>query len=150
MTTRTSLLALAATVALATAALAPTNASAHFGGFHGGYGFHPGGGFHHGFYRWGGYRWGFHPGHYRFGYRWPYRWWFHPRPIFLGAVGGGAVAAAATTAAPAQAPAQPANCLVKQYMPSGAVAFADTCTNEQAISMPNGPQQPGQPGPGAQ
>jgi hypothetical protein len=37
---------------------------------------------------------------------------------------------------------------VKQYLPNGAVAFADTCTNEQAVAMPNAGQ--GQPGPGAQ
>jgi hypothetical protein len=40
------------------------------------------------------------------------------------------------------AAAQP-NCLVKHYLPNGAVEFADTCTQEQAIAMPNG-----QPGPG--
>jgi hypothetical protein len=50
--------------------------------------------------------------------------------------------------ASAPAPQAQPNCLVKQYLPNGAVAFADTCTNEQAVAMPNGAPQ-GQPGPGA-
>src|SRR5580704_9862546 len=168
---RTSLLAIAATAAIAISALAPTNASAWGrGGFHEGFhgGFHA---FHFG-YRGGFYNhfpcrfghWGF--GGYRFGYgyrSWPhYGWWpryrFWPRPIGYGAFGGGALA---TTAAPAAAPAatqtaQQPNCLVKQYLPNGAVQFADMCTQEQAIAMPNGApnampmQPPGQPGPGPQ
>jgi hypothetical protein len=150
---RTSLLAIAATAALAVTALTPTNASAfgHFGGggFHGFHGFHSYhfGGFHGGFYRHYPYRFG-HWGGYRFDYR--YRWWYprygygwwpryrwSPRPIVYGGLGTGAVAA---TSAPA-AVTQQANCLVKQYLPNGAVQFADMCTQEQAIAMPNA--QPG-------
>ncbi len=157
---RLSLLALAATATLASTALVPSTASAwgRVGGYHlGGRAF----GFHGGFYNHYRFGWGFN--HYRFGWRYPgcwfgrchpYRWygwyrWF-PRPVVygaVGAVGGAAVASAPAVASPA--PQQPANCLVKQYLPNGAVAFADTCTNEQAVSMPNGAPQ-GQPGPGAQ
>jgi hypothetical protein len=186
---RSSLLAIAATAAIAMSALTPTNASAwgHFGGgfhgFHGGYrGFHFGfrgvgyRGFHFGFRRgpilshfpyrfghwgYGRYHWGF--GGYRFGYG--YRWWNphvgcwrfgwcypHPRPIIGGPIiGGPGVGALAATAAPMAAPvqqpvAQQPNCLVKQYLPNGAVEFADVCTQEQAIAMPNGAPN-AQPGP---
>jgi hypothetical protein len=41
----------------------------------------------------------------------------------------------------AKAPAPATGCLTKQYLPNGAVAFADMCTQEQAVAMPNG--QPG-------
>ena len=168
---RLSLLALAATATMATTALTPSTASAwggHFGGYHfGGHAF----GFHGGFYNhyrfgWGfnHYRFGWGFNHYRFGWRpicgwyrcgYPHRWygwyrWF-PRPLVygaVGAVGGAAVASAPTMSAPA--PQQPANCLVKQYLPNGAVAFADTCTNEQAVSTPNGGGPQGPTGPGAQ
>ncbi|HLH87839.1 MAG TPA: hypothetical protein VKX28_05220 [Xanthobacteraceae bacterium] len=175
---RTSLFAIVATAAIAVSALTPTNASAwgHFGGglrggLHGHYGYHFGGSYHHFPYRfghwgYGRYHWGF--GGYRFGYG--YRWWYprfgncwrfgwcypHPRPI-IGGPGVGAVATtAAAMAAPVQQPvAQQPNCLVKQYLPNGAVAFADVCTQEQAIATPNGapnmpnalPMHPGQPGP---
>jgi len=162
--TRFSLLALAATAALATTALAPTDASAfgRFGGYHFGHGGYHFGGFHRFGWRYPGYHFG-HYGwynHYRFGWRYPgyYRWWgwnrwyrWHPRPIIIGGVGAvGAVGGAAVASAPAMASgpapqAQPSNCLVKQYLQNGAVAFADTCTNEQAVAMPNG----GQPGQGA-
>jgi hypothetical protein len=166
MTTRKlrfSLLALAATATMATTALAPSTASAwgRVGGYHlGGRVF----GLHGGFYHYNHYRFGWGFNHYRFGWRYPgcswgychpYRWygwhrWF-PRPIVyggLGAVGGAAVASAPAMSAPAPVASRPANCLVKQYLPNGAVAFADTCTNEQAVSLPNAGQ--GQPGPGAQ
>jgi hypothetical protein len=164
MTTRKlrfSLLALAATATLATTALTPSTASAwgRVGGYHvGGRVLGPHGGFYN-HYRFG---WGYN--HYRFGWRYPgcwfgrcypYRWhgwyrWF-PRPIVyggIGAVGGAAVASAPVSAPVAAQPARPANCLVKQYLPNGAVAFADTCTNEQAVAMPNAGQS--QPGPAAQ
>jgi hypothetical protein len=173
MTTRKlrfSLLALAATATLATTALTPSTASAwgrgggdHFGGRV--LGLHTG--VNHYRFGWGynHYRFGWGYNHYRFGWRYPgcwfgrcypYRWygwhrWF-PRPIVyggLGAVGGAAVTAAPAISAPVAAqPTRPTNCLVKQYLPNGAVAFADTCTNEQAVAMPNAGQ--GQPGPGAQ
>jgi hypothetical protein len=151
---RTSLLAIAATAAVAISAFTPTNASAfgHFGGgYHGG--FHGHFGYHGGFYRhypyrfghygWGGYRWGF-GNRYRWWYpRYGYRW--YPRPIINGGLGAGPLAAtsAVPTAAQPMSAAQQPNCLVKQYLPNGAVQFADTCTQEQAIAMPNG-----QPGPG--
>jgi hypothetical protein len=161
--TRLSLLALAATALVATTALTTNTASA-FGRFGGGGGYH----FGHGGYHFGGFhRFGWRPyhfGHYGWGYRnywwgryhYPYRWWgwyrwhrYYPRPIVLGAVGGiGAVGGAAVASAPAMsapAPQAQPNCLVKQYLPNGAVAFADTCTNEQAVGAAQG-----QPGPGAQ
>ena len=174
---RTSLLAIAATAAIAMSALTPTNASAwgrfggHFGGFHGGFrGFHFGfrgpilSHYHFGHWGYGRYHWGFGGYRWRYGYRWGYPrfgcyrfgWCYpHPRPIIGGpGFGVGALAAtAAPIAAPVQQPvAQQPNCLVKQYLPNGAVQFADVCTQEQAIAMPNGapnamPQQPGQPGP---
>ena len=138
MTTRASLLALAALTAIGLSALAPTDASA--------WGFHRGGHFHfgrvefvhHGFYRWGGYRRPYWWAGYR-GWR-----WYH-RPYVYAAVGG---AVAAPVAAAAQ-PAQP-SCLTKQYLPNGAVAFQDTCTNESAIApaaglQPQGPNGPGTP-----
>jgi len=165
---RTSLFAIAATAAIAISALTPTNASA-WGrgvGFHAGFrGFHFG--YHGGFYRHFPYRfghWGFGRYHFGYGYRWWPRygcWRFgwcypHPRPIVYGALGAGAVAATVPAAAPvATPPAQP-NCLVKQYLPNGAVEFADVCTQEQAVAMPNGApnampmQPPGQPGLGPQ
>jgi hypothetical protein len=75
-----------------------------------------------------------------------------PRPVVYGGLGAGAIATGAAPAAAQAAPAaqQQPNCLVKRYLPNGAVAFADTCTQEQAIAMPNAMQPPGQPGPGAQ
>ncbi len=151
MKTRMTLLALAATATLATSALTPTQASAW--GFHGG--FRVGccwrGGFHPGFYHWGwrgfGYRaafWRFHPYPIRWYPRWGWypRWHWYPRPVVYGAVGAAAVAAATVPAAPAPQP----NCLTKQYLPSGAVEFADVCTQEQAIGTPNGAQPAAQPG----
>jgi len=151
---RISLLALAATATVAMTALAPTTASAwgRFGGYHRAVGWH--GGLYH-FNHYGlGYRHTYGWGRYHYPYRWWgwYRWYrWYPRPIVygaVGAVGGAAVAAAPAMSAPAPA-AQPASCLVKQYLQNGAVAFADRCTNEQAVAMPNGGPQ-GQPGPGAQ
>ncbi len=163
---RLSLLALAATATMATAALAPSTASAfgRFGGYHFGgrvLGLRVGG-FNHFRFGWGfnHYRFGWGYNHYHYCY-WdychPYRWWgwyrWFPRHVVYGAVGGAAIAAAPamTSSAPVQQPTQPTNCLVKQYLPNGAVAFADTCTNEQAVSMPNMPNgtPQGQPGPGA-
>lgn len=140
MSTRTSLLALATLTAIGLAALTPTTASAwgFHRGYHGGH-FHLGrvGFVHRGFYRWGGY----HRPYWWAGYR---GWrWYH-RPYVYGAVGGAALAAA-----PAAAAAQP-SCLVKQYLPNGAVAFQDTCTNESAIAPAAGPQPQGPTGPTAQ
>jgi len=40
--------------------------------------------------------------------------------------------------------AQQPNCLTKRYLPNGAAEFADMCTQEQAIGMPNGQPGPGQ------
>ncbi len=155
MKTRMSLLALAATTALAASALTPTQASAwgFRGGFHAGCCWRVGGFYHHAFYRWGwGDRhafWRFHP----YPIRWYPRWFWHPRshwyprPIVYGAVGSAAIAAATIpAAAPAAAPAPQPNCLTKQYLPNGAVEFADLCTQEQAVSMPNGTPPAGQPG----
>jgi len=139
-----------------------------FGGFHGGFrGFHFGfrgpivshfpyrfGHWGYGRYHWGfgGYRWGYP----RIGGCWRFGWCYpHPRPIVYGGLAAGALAAtaapvAAPMAAPVQQPvAQQPNCLVKQYLPNGAVQFADVCTQEQAVAMPNAMQPPGQPGPGS-
>jgi hypothetical protein len=157
MKTRMALLALAATATLATSALTPTQASAW--GFHGGFragccwrgGFHPG--FFHPGLRFG---WGFRHAYWGIYHPWPRvyprwgwypRWHWYPRPVVYGAVGAAAVAAATVpVAAPAAAPAPQPNCLTKQYLPNGAVEFADVCTQEQAIGTPNGAQPPAQPG----
>jgi hypothetical protein len=163
MKTRMALLALAATATLATSALVPTQASAW--GFHGGFhaGFHPGfragccwrpGGFHPGYHfgwRGWGYRaafWHAHPYPIRWWPRWGYypRWHWYPRPIVYGAVGGAAIAAAATVPAATPAAAPAPNCLTKQYLPNGAVQFADVCTQEQAVGGPSDAPPPGQPG----
>ena len=174
---RKSLFAIAATAAIAISALATTDASAwgrfggFRGGFHGHFGFHNGPILNHFPYRFGhwgyGNRWGY-GNHWGYGNRWGYgyRWGYprfgcfrlgwcypHPRPIGYGPGVGALAATAAPVAAPMAAPvqqpvAQQPNCLVKQYLPNGAVQFADVCTQEQAIAMPNAmPQQPGQPGP---
>jgi hypothetical protein len=172
---RSSLLAIAATAAIAISALATTDASAwgrYGGGFRGHFGFHNGPILNHFPYRFGhwgyGNRWGYgnHWGYgnrWGYGYRWSYPrfgcfrfgWCYpHPRPIGYGPGVGALAATAAPVAAPMattpvqQPTAQQPNCLVKQYLPNGAVQFADVCTQEQAIAMPNAmPQQPGQPGP---
>jgi hypothetical protein len=130
----------------------------HFG-FRGFHGFHRFAHWGFGRYHWGRYHWGFNRYHWGFGHWYPrygYGWyprvgcwrsgWCypHPRPVVYG--GGGVIAtgvATAPAAAPAMAQTRP-NCLVKQYLPNGAVQFADVCTQEQAIAMPNA-QPPGQP-----
>ena len=41
------------------------------------------------------------------------------------------------------APAQPANCLVKEYLPDGNALFKDVCTKEEAVTEnEDGPPEP--------
>jgi hypothetical protein len=157
MSTRKTILAVAATAALGLSALGTTPAAAW--GFHG---FHSHVHFsHHYGYR---YHWNFH----RFSYRWRYhnfhRWnhsWYRPfasryrwnssyRPYAYGAMGAG-VAAAPAMQQPAQQfqqPARaPANCLVKQYV-NGSAVFQDVCTQETAVAPAAGEQPGSASGPG--
>jgi len=150
MNTRTSILALAALAAVATTALAPTSASAHFGGgghFGGG---HFGGG-HFGGGHWGGGHWG--GNHWGFGWSRPYyrnNWYagWH-RPFYYG-YGSNYYGGSSYAGAPVQPDAQPVanqNCLSKSYQQDGSVVFADNCTQEAAVSSPEGPPQGPPPGP---
>jgi hypothetical protein len=133
MSTRKSMFALAAIAALAASSLAPTSASAHFGGFHRSWGHdhdhdRDRGSFHMSYnhFHW----WPPHPG------CWSWCRW-HPRYRF----GGGAVspvvsAASAPAAVPASAPA--GGCLSKRELPDGDALFKDNCTGEKAESQPQG------------
>ncbi len=166
MLTRKTLFALAATAALGVSALGTTQASAW--GFHG-FGYHSHFASHWAFryhywhshvYRpyWSHYHW-YRP------YLWRYRWIGAYRPYYrtygYGAIGTAAAPISAGYAQPPvsqpvqpvvqQPPQQPTNCLVKQYMPNGAVVFQDTCTQEIAVSPAQaggmqGPQGPTGPG----
>jgi hypothetical protein len=139
MNLKTSLLALAAVVALGTTALTSTSADAK--GFHGG-----GKGFHGGMHRGG-----FH-GHKHFGHghghfhrhhrhvhwhgHWRHRHIYYPRPVIY----------AARPVVYSAAPVVSTNrctCLTKEYTQEGAVLFKDICTNEAAINPPPAPVQTG-------
>ncbi len=122
MSIRKSMLALAAISALATSALAPTSASAHFGVFHPGWGH-----FHVGFahLHW----WPPHPG--CFGWC---RW--HPHYRFGGFAPTVVSGAPVVTSTPASAPG--GSCLSKRELPDGDALFKDRCTGEQAESQPQG------------
>ena len=63
------------------------------------------------------------------------RWDWDHRPIYAAPVG---VANVGTSAAPASAPAPtPAGgCLTKRELPDGSALFRDLCTNEEAQSQP--------------
>jgi hypothetical protein len=127
MSIRKSMLALAAISALATSALAPTSASAHFGGFHAGWGH-----FHVGFTHlhwwpahpgcWGGC--GRHP-HFRFG---------GIAPTVVSGAPAVVSGAPVVTSAPVSAPS--GSCLSKRELPDGDALFKDRCTGEQAESQP--------------
>jgi hypothetical protein len=135
MNLKSSLLALAAVVALGTTALTSTSAEAHgkFGGgggkFHGG-GFHGGGKHFHG----GGKHFGHgHFHRHRHGH-WHPRWrhrhvHYYPRPVIYAArpVVYGAAPVVTTNRC---------TCLTKEYTQEGAVLFKDICTNEAAINPP--------------
>jgi hypothetical protein len=123
MTLKTSLLALAAVVALGTTALTSTSADAK--GFHGG-----GKGFHGGFHKVGGH------GHFRHHGHWRHRHIYYPRPVIY----------AARPVVYSAAPVISTNrctCLTKEYTQEGAVLFKDICTNEAAINPPPAPVQTG-------
>lgn len=122
MTLKTSLLALAAVVALGTTALTSTSADAK--GFHGG-----GKGFHGGFHKLG-------HGHFRHHGHWRHRHIYYPRPVIY----------AARPVVYSAAPVISTNrctCLTKEYTQEGAVLFKDICTNEAAINPPPAPVQTG-------
>jgi len=123
MNLKTSLLALAAVVALGTTALTSTSADAK--GFHGG-----GKGFHGGFHKVGGH------GHFRHHGHWRHRHIYYPRPVIY----------AARPVVYSAAPVISTNrctCLTKEYTQEGAVLFKDICTNEAAINPPPAPVQTG-------
>ena len=144
MNLKTSLLALAAVVALGTTALTSTSAEAHGKGFHGGgKGFH-GGHFHKGHGHGHGH---FHKhhhhghGHFHRHHRhvhwhghWRHRHIYYPRPV---------VYAARPVVYSAAPTVNRCTCLTKEYTPEGAVLFKDICTNEAAINPPPAPVQTG-------
>jgi len=146
MNLKSSLLALAAVVALGATALTSTSADAksfHGGGgkgFHGGGGgkFHGGGGgkFHGGGFH-GGKHWGHKP-HFHGHVHWHRPHW-KPRPIY---VYPRPVVYAARPVVYGAAPVVTTNrctCLTKEYTQEGAVLFKDICTNEAAINPPPAP-----------
>jgi len=144
MNLKSSLLALAAVVALGTTALTSTSAEAH-GKFGGGGGKFHGGGFHGGGMK-------FHGGHKHWGHKphwhghkhvhWHHRHWrprhiyYYPRPVVYAArpVVYGAAPVVSTNRC---------TCLTKEYTQEGAVLFKDICTNEAAINPPPAPVQTG-------
>jgi hypothetical protein len=143
MNLKSSLLALAAVVALGTTALTSTSAEAH-GKFGGGKGFHGGGMKFHG----GGKH--FHGGHKHWGHKphfhghvhWHRRHWkprhiyYYPRPVVY------AARPVVYSSAPVVTPNR-CTCLTKEYTQEGAVLFKDICTNEAAINPPPAPVQTG-------
>jgi hypothetical protein len=149
---RKSIFALATLAALGTAALAPTGASAHWGGHFGGHwgghgGSHDGGhwGAHwgsHGSGHWAGWDrrragWGGRGAHPYYG--------VYGTPGYAGPAYGGppTVATPSSAAAPsAQSPATAADCLVKGYLPNGNVVFTDRCTHESVAG--DGATPPGE------
>jgi hypothetical protein len=143
MNLKTSLLALAAVVALGTTALTST---ADAKGFHGGggKGFHGGGHFHkggHGHFGHGHKHFGHghfhrHHRHVHWHGHWRHRHIYYPRPVIY----------AARPVVYSAAPVVTTNrctCLTKEYTPEGAVLFKDICTNEAAINPPPAPVQTG-------
>ena len=129
---KSSLLALAAVVALGTTALTSTSADAK--GFHGGgKGFH-GGGFHKGGH---GHGHGHFPATSVTVSHWHgHRRIYYPRPVIY----------AARPVVYSAAPVVTTNrctCLTKEYTQEGAVLFKDICTNEAAINPPPAPLQTG-------
>ncbi len=79
---------------------------------------------------------------------WNHYWWLHrpqsssgyPQsyPGSAAAMTPAMVTPAAMTpgATPAPQPGASCNCLTKQYLPDGRVAFSDVCTNEAAVAPP--------------
>jgi hypothetical protein len=143
MNLKSSLLALAAVVALGTTALTST---ADAKGFHGGggKGFHGGGHFHkggHGHFGHGHKHFGHghfhrHHRHVHWHGHWRHRHIYYPRPVVY----------AARPVVYSAAPVVSTNrctCLTKEYTPEGAVLFKDICTNEAAINPPPAPVQTG-------
>lgn len=158
---RKTILAATAVASLATAALAPTSASAwgHWGGHWGGGHWGHWGGGHWG--HWGGGHWGHwggwgHWAHWGHGCGWggycgPHGW--GPRyPIVTGGgyYGGGYSGGGTYGGAPAYAlrtgtdaaPAPGPGCLTKSYLQDGSVVFTDTCTKESAIAPSDDTQHP--------
>jgi hypothetical protein len=127
MSTRKSMFALAAIATLATSALVPTSASAHFGGFRPAWGHvHVGFGHFH--------LWPTHPGC----LNWSWCRW-HPHYRFGGFAPTVVSGSPTVTSAPASAPSAPTGgCLSKRELPDGDALFKDRCTGEQAESQPQG------------
>jgi hypothetical protein len=66
-------------------------------------------------------------------YRYTYRYRTYSEPSY--GTDNDDDSAPAVRSMPAQAaPAQPANCLIKQYLPDGNVLFKDVCTKEEAVT----------------
>jgi hypothetical protein len=151
MSIRSSVFAFAAIATLASTALTPTSASAHFGfggvGHLGGFG-HLGAPEHFGHFTFGHYNW-YHGNYWHHNCYWycvphPHygRWWW-PRYRFGFRYGGVNVVSAPTTVstpapASAPAPAPTGSCLTKRELPDGSALFRDRCTGEQAESQPQG------------
>jgi hypothetical protein len=102
--------------------------------------------YHYKHYRYGHYRYWRWYGHYRYCnwyrgsycsrypyYRYTYRYRTYSEPSY--GTDNDDDSAPAVRRMPAQAaPSQPANCLVKQYLPDGNVLFRDVCTKEEAVT----------------
>ena len=102
--------------------------------------------YHYKHYRYGHYRYWRWYGHYRYCnwyrgsycsrypyYRYTYRYRTYSEPSY-GTDNDDDSAPAVRTMPVQAAPAQPANCLIKQYLPDGNVLFRDVCTKEEAVT----------------
>ena len=102
--------------------------------------------YHYKHYRYGHYRYWRWYGHYRYCnwyrgsycsrypyYRYTYRYRTYSEPSY-GADNDDDSAPAVRMMPVQAAPAQPANCLIKQYLPDGNVLFRDVCTKEEAVT----------------
>jgi hypothetical protein len=142
MNFKTSLLALAAVVALGTTSLTSTADAKGFHGngkgFHGGHGhFHKGHGhFGHGHKHHGHGHFHRHHRHVHWHGHWRHRHIYYPRPVVY------AARPVVYSAAPV-ASTNRCTCLTKEYTQEGAVLFKDICTNEAAINPPPAPVQTG-------
>lgn len=153
MFNRSALLALVASAAVGLVTLSSTGADArpiggggghrvvNTGGGHGHFNFR--GSVHHAHFnhlRFNHHRRHIHYPHFRFvGCRWNWShncYWPHWRRYVV-------TTNYVNTAYPVARPvAAPCTCLVKEYLPNGAVLFRDTCTNESAVNLPAGQGAP--------
>jgi hypothetical protein len=135
MFNRLSLSALATFAVLATTALSPTSAAAHFDGGHGAgvhWGGHWGGG-HWGGGHWAGWhrQWGGWGDRRGYGYYHPC-WHYRCNVPTYGYYSGGSYSAPAV--AYSDPPPSNPGCLAKGYLPDGGVVFTDRCTHEGAVA----------------